>query len=137
GCRAKLPSSQDAVPKFANHRRNIWNRNKSLLAQQLPEEKTQRRRDISTAIVQTLVKSHYANPPQRQAFIVKDYGDMSPAQIAAKIDNGSATTLRRVNDSYVPNIPTTIALIEQGWLRLPQLTDKGYEVLKEIDKRTI
>ena len=137
GSKPKLPSTQDAFPKFTNHQRNMWNSINSLLAQQLPEEKTQKRRDISTAIVQTLVKNHYANPPQRQAFIVKDYGDMSPAEIAAKLDNGSATTLRRVNDSYVPNIPTTIALIEQGWLRLPQLTDKGYEVLKEIDKRTI
>lgn len=137
GSKPKLPSTQDAFPKFTNFQRNMWNGVNSLLAQQLPEEKTQKRRDIATAIVQSLVKNHHANPPQRQAFIVKDYGDMTPAEIAAKIDNGSATTLRRVNDSYVPNIPTTIALIEQGWLRLPQLTDKGYEVLKEIDKRTI
>lgn len=137
GSKPKLPSTQDAFPKFTNFQRNMWNNINSILAQHLPEEKTQKRRDISTAIVQSLIKNHYANPPQRQAFIVKDYGDMTPAQIAAKLDNGSATTLRRVNDSYVPNIPTTIALIEQGWLRLPQLTDKGYEVLKEIDKRTI
>ena len=137
GPKPKLPSTQEVFPKFTNFQKNMWNRINSILAQQLPEVKTQKRRDISTAIMQVLIKNHYANPPQRQAFVVKDYGGMTPAEIAASLDNSSATTLRRVNDSYIPNIPTTIALIEQGWLRLPQLTDQGYEVLKEIDKRTV
>ena len=137
GPKPKLPSTQEVFPKFTNFQKNMWNRINSILAQQLPEVKTQKRRDISTAIMQVLIKNHYANPPQRQAFVVKDYDGMTPAEIAASLDNSSATTLRRVNDSYIPNIPTTIALIEQGWLRLPQLTDQGYEVLKEIDKRTV
>lgn len=137
GQKPKLPSTQEVFPKFTNFQKNMWNAINSMLAQQLPEVKTQKRRDISTAIVQALIKNHYANPPQRQAFVVKNYDGMTPAEIAASLDNSSATTLRRVNDSYIPNIPTTIALIEQGWLRLPQLTDQGYEVLKEIDKRTV
>ena len=137
GPKPKLPSTQKVFPKFTNFQKNMWNGINSILAQQLPEVKTQKRRDISTAIMQILIKNHYANPPQRQAFVVKNYDGMTPAEIAASLDNSSATTLRRVSDSYIPNIPTTIALIEQGWLRLPQLTDQGYEVLKEIDKRTI
>lgn len=137
GQKPKLPSTQKVFPKFTNFQKHMWNHINSLLAQQLPEVKTQKRRDITTAIMQTLIKNHYANPPQRQAFVVKNYGNMTPAEIAASLDNSSAKTLRRVNDSYIPNIPTMIALIEQGWLRLPQLTDQGYEILKEVDKRTI
>ena len=134
GSKPKLPSTQEVFPKFTNFQKNMWNGINSILAQQLPEVKTQKRRDISTAIMQTLIKNHYANPPQRQAFVVKNYDGMTPAEIAASLDNSSATTLRRISDSYIPNIPTTIALIEQGWMRLPQLTDQGYEVLKEIDR---
>lgn len=134
GSKPKLPSTQEVFPKFTNFHKNMWNHINSILAQQLPEVKTQKRRDISTAIMQTLIKNHYANPPQRQAFAVKNYDGMTPAEIAAGLDNSSATTLRRISDSYIPNIPTTIALIEQGWMRLPQLTDQGYEVLKEIDR---
>lgn len=134
GSKPKLPSTQEVFPKFTNFQKNMWNHINSILAQQLPEVKTQKRRDISTAIMQTLIKNHYANPPQRQAFVVKNYNGMTPAEIAANLDNSSATTLRRISDSYIPNIPTTIALIEQGWMRLPQLTDQGYEILKEIDR---
>lgn len=134
GSKPKLPSTQEVFPKFMNFQKNMWNHINSILAQQLPEVKTQKRRDISTAIMQVLIKNHYANPPQRQAFAVKNYDGMTPAEIAASLDNSSATTLRRISDSYIPNIPTTIALIEQGWMRLPQLTDQGYEVLKEIDR---
>ena len=137
GNKPKLPSTQEVFPKFTNFQKHMWNHINSMLAQHLPEIKTQKRRDITTAIMQVLIKNHYVNPPQRQAFVVKNYNGKTPAEIAASLDNSSATTLRRVNDSYIPNIPTTIALIEQGWLRLPQLTDQGYEVLKEIDKRTV
>lgn len=133
----KLPATRDVVPKYSKFQQTMWNRINSMLAQYVPEMKTQRRRDTATAIMQNLIKNHYVNPPEKQQFAVKDYTGMTPEQIAAKLDNSSAATLRRVNDAYIPNIPTTIALIEQEWLRIPQLTDKGYAVLKALDARNI
>lgn len=133
----KLPATRDVVPKYSKFQQTMWNHINSMLARYVPEMKTQRRRDTATAIMQMLIKNQCVNPPEKQQFTVKDYSGMTPEQIAAKLDNSSAATLRRVNDAFIPNIPTTIALIEQGWLRIPQLTDQGYAVLKALDERTI
>ena len=133
----KLPATRDVVPKYSKFQQTMWNHINSMLARYVPEMKTQRRRDTATAIMQVLIKNQCVNPPEKQQFTVKDYTGMTPEQIAEKLDNSSAATLRRVNDAFIPNIPTTIALIEQGWLRIPQLTDEGYAVLKALDARTI
>lgn len=133
----KLPATRDVVPKYSKFQQTMWNHINSMLARYVPEMKTQRRRDTATAIMQILIKNQCVNPPEKQQFAVKDYAGMSPEEIAANLDNSSAATLRRVNDAFIPNIPTTIALIEQGWLRIPQLTDEGYAVLKALDARTI
>lgn len=132
-----LPSTKKVFPNYTRFQQNMWNHVNATIAKYAPELEAQRRRDISTAIMQLLIKNHYVNPPERQAFVVKEYDGMTPEQIAAVLDNSSAATLRRVNDSFIPNIATTIALIEQGWLRIPQLTDKGYAVLKALDERSI
>lgn len=98
--------------------------------------------NVDPALINHLVKNLRDNNLIRPAkdihkgvFTTRDYGDLTPSEIARCLNRKQRKVITGIDDAYVPNIPNAVALIEQGWLKPLELTDKGTQVLHAIQER--